>query len=117
MKSVCLAIAGMLLTSVAAYAEECTINYTRAACPGQEAESYAKCDGQVSCSKAEAATTAEECQAMAVKACSNNRINITKSKVITATWQGQPLKSASGNDDFCLDYSERAAEYDQCDAQ
>lgn len=117
MKRACLALATLLLMTTAAYAEDCGINYTRAACPGQEAESFAKCDGQASCTKTEAAASAEACQALAVKACSNNRINITKSKVITATWQGQPLKSASGNDDFCLDYAERADEYDKCDAQ
>lgn len=118
MASLCGALAGLLLTATMSQAQDaCAISYTRTACAGQEAESYVKCDGKVSCVQNEAAATAEECQAEALKACSNNRVNITKSKVITATFQGKPLKSATGNDDFCVDFAARADEYDKCDTQ
>ena len=42
------------------------------------------------------------------------RLDITKSKVIQATYKGHPLKSTSGKDDFCADYEKRAAEFDKC---
>ena len=93
---------------------DCAIKYTRNACPGQEAESYKKCDGKKSCLKYEPATSAEQCKAAATAACSNDRLTVTESKVINATYQGKPLKTASGKEDFCLEYAKRAAEYNQC---
>jgi hypothetical protein len=93
---------------------DCGVNYTRTACPGKEAESFTKCDGKASCTKNVAADSAEACQAVALKACANDRLDITKSKVIQANYKGQPLKSASGKDDFCADYEKRAAEFDKC---
>lgn len=59
----------------------------------------------------------EACQAAATKSCRNRRLNITKNKVITATFQGQAIQSPSGKDDFCLDYEKRAEEFNHCDAQ
>src|SRR5258708_978718 len=79
---------------------DCAIKYTRTACAGQDAESYKKCAGKKSCVKYEAASTADACKAAAVSACSNDRLTITESKVINATYQGKSLKSASGKDDF-----------------
>jgi hypothetical protein len=61
-----------------------------------------------------AADSAQACQAAALKACTNERMEITKSKAIQATFKGEPLKSASGQEDFCADYDKRAAEYDKC---
>jgi hypothetical protein len=96
---------------------ECAVHYTRTACPGQEATSYKKCGGTQSCVKQKKASTMEACQARAVKSCGNRRLNITKSKVITAKWQGKAIKSKSGNDDFCKDYAKRAQEFNRCDGK
>jgi hypothetical protein len=95
-------------------ATDCKIVYTRTACPGQEAESYKKCDGQKSCAKFVAAATEQECQVAAVAACANDRLTITQSKVITATFKGKALKTKAGKDDMCLDYSKRDTEFNQC---
>lgn len=112
-----LALASSFALTSAAHAEDkaaCAIKYTRTACAGQETESYKKCDGKASCVKQEAATSADQCKAAAVAACSNDRLTVTASKVINASYEGKPLKSASGKDDFCADYPKRAQEYDQC---
>ena len=93
---------------------DCAIHYTRTACPGQEAESYKKCDGKQSCTKNVAAATADQCSEQALQACANDRLTVTESKVITATFQGKALKSKSGKEDFCLDYPKRQAEFNQC---
>ncbi len=93
---------------------DCAVSYTRTACPGKEAESFSKCDGKASCVKQVEAATPEACQAAALKACANDRLDITQSKVINASFKGQALKSASGKADFCLDYDKRAAEFDKC---
>ena len=94
----------------------CTVTTARTACPGKEAESYKKCDGQKSCSKSVAAASADACVAAATASCSNDRLDVTKSKTITATWKGQPLKMKSGKEDVCLEYAKRAAEFDKCPA-
>jgi len=93
---------------------DCGVNYTRTACPGKEAESFSKCDGKASCVKYVAAASVQACQAAALKACENDRLEITKSKVIAATYKGQPLKSTSGKEDFCADYEKRSAEFGHC---
>ncbi len=95
---------------------DCAVTYTRTACPGHEEESYSKCDGQQTCTKYVAAFSEAECRAAAVQACANQRLNVTKSKILTVTYQGLPLKNASGEDDMCLDYPNRVDEFDQCDA-
>ena len=124
MRQLLFAAAGFLMIGLApaqatelAATSECAVHYTRTACPGQEETSYKKCDGQQSCVKHKEAASLEACQAKAVKSCRNRRLNITKLKVITATWQGQPIQSASGNDDFCLDYEKRDEEFNRCDAE
>ena len=93
---------------------DCKLVYTRTACPGQETESYKKCDGQKSCAKYVAATSEQECQVAGVAACANDRLTITQSKVITATFKGKPLKTKAGKDDMCLDYAKRDTEFNQC---
>ena len=116
-------VASVFMSPVVAQAEEaapatvegdCVVHYVRTACEGQEETSYAKCDGQAECDKAKEAASVEECQAAALKACANDRLDITKSKVITATYKGEAIQSASGNADFCADYENRGAEYNQC---
>jgi hypothetical protein len=48
------------------------------------------------------------------KACPNDRLDVTQSKEIKASFNGQPLKSATGKDDFCADYAKRDAEFNRC---
>ena len=95
-------------------ASDCDITYTRTACPGQEAESYKKCDGKQSCTKHVTAASEAACVEAAVQACANDRLEITKSKVINAKFKGKALKTKSGKDDMCLDYSKRDTEFNQC---
>lgn len=94
---------------------ECAVKYERTACPGQEAISFKKCDGSATCVKYKKADSLASCQAAATKSCRNRRLNITKLKVITATWQGQAIQTASGKDDFCLEYPKRNEEFNHCD--
>ena len=108
-----MAAAGTATVGTAA-AGECAVEYIRTACPGKETESYSKCGGKQTCVLTEAAADVAGCQAAAVKACANERLLITKSKVIHAKFDGKPINSASGKDDFCLDYANRAKEFDQC---
>lgn len=106
---------GIMLSSFSAQAGDCAVHYTRTACPGQEAVSYKKCDGKQECTKNKAAGSVEECRKVATKSCSNSRLDITKSKVITAMYKGKPIQTASGKDDFCLEYEKKDAEFNQCD--
>ena len=109
------ALACLLLpVAEAEEATDCQITYNRTACPGQEAESYSKCGGQASCTKSVPSTSEASCIEAAVKACSNDRLDVTKSKVITAAYKGKALKNKSGKDDMCLDYAKRDTEFNQC---
>ena len=108
------AVAAGMAAIGAAAAGECAIEYNRTACPGKETESFSKCGGKQSCVMPEAAGSAQDCQAAALKACANDRLSITRSKVIRAKFDGAAVMSASGKDDFCADYEKRAAEFDQC---
>ncbi len=109
-------MSAMVLTSLAQAegSAECAISYTRTACPGKEAESYAKCDGKKSCTKSVSASSATQCQELALNACANDRLTITESKVITAAYKGTALHNKAGKDDLCLDYSKRDAEFNHC---
>lgn len=92
----------------------CELTYTRTACPGKEAVSYKKCDGKQSCTKPATADTPEACRVKAVAACANDRLDITKSKVLSATFDGKPVLNKTGGADHCLDYAEREAEFNKC---
>lgn len=81
-----------------AIAGDCVLNVTRTACPGKEAESYKKCDGKQSCEEMKETSSAEACAKEALKACDNARLDITKSKVITASFDGAPVE---GGKNFC----------------
>ncbi len=83
-----------------AIAGDCVISVTRTACPGKEAESYKKCDGKQSCEELKETASAEACAKEALKACDNARVEITKSKVITASFDGA---SVQGGKNFCED--------------
>src|SRR5262245_48543519 len=98
-----LTLALLLASAPIAAAADCALTYTRTACKGHEAESYAKCDGKQTCTKDVEAASETACQEAAVKACANDRLTITESKVINATFKGKALKSSTGNDDFCID--------------
>lgn len=124
MRHLLLAAVGLLLIGLTpaqatemAAATQCAVHYTRTACPGQEATSYKKCDGQQSCVKYKKADSLAGCQKAAAKSCRNRRLNITKLKSITATWEGKPIESTSGKEDFCLDYEKREEEFNHCDAE
>lgn len=90
------------------------MSYTRTACPGKEAISFKKCDGKASCVKAVTADSAEACRVKAVDACANDRLDITKSKVVSATFNGKAVLNKAGGADHCLDYAARAAEFNKC---
>lgn len=106
--------AALMATAGTAAAGECAIEYIRTACPGKEAESFSKCNGKQSCVLPEPAESAQACQAAALKACANDRLLITKSKVVHAKFDGKAVMTASGKEDFCADYAKRAVEFDQC---
>ncbi len=108
-------LAALLYLPVSVLAGTCEMHVTRTACPGKEDISYKKCNGKQSCTETEDAGTAEQCMALAVQACANARFSITKSKVVTAKFDGKEIKNKSGKTDFCLDYENRAAEFEQCD--
>jgi hypothetical protein len=108
------AIAVLYMTSLA-YAGTCELYVTRTACAGKEDVSYKKCNGKQSCTETEDASSAEQCASIAVQACANSRFSITKSKVISAKFEGKEIKNKSGKADFCMDYESRAQEFDQCE--
>lgn len=69
----------------------CVVHYTRTACAGQEAASFKKCDGKPSCEQTKEAADEGACAKAALKACDNDRLDITKYKLITATFGGKAL--------------------------
>ena len=98
-----------------ASASTCEIKYDRTACPGKEKISYKKCNGKKTCSKFKEADSVVQCRALATKSCGNKRYSITKSKIINAVFDGKPIKTESGKDDFCLEYANISTEFNQCD--
>lgn len=116
MKKLALLMVGLSLSlgATLATAGDCVMHYKRTACKGQEATSYRKCNGNQECDKKHEADSMAACQDMANKACANDRYDITKSKVVTATFEGKPIKSKAGKDDFCLTYENIATEFNQC---
>jgi hypothetical protein len=110
-----LPVLAALLYAAGSFAGTCEIFTTRTACPGKEAVSYKKCNGKPSCSDFQELDNAAQCKAAATAACENARLNITKSKVITAKFDDAELKTDKGSTDFCTVYEKRAAEFDHCD--
>jgi len=70
--------------------------------------------GKKTCSKPVEAATAQACGAAAISACSNDRLDFAMSKTVTAKFQGKAPKSKGGQEDMCLDYPKRDAEFNQC---
>lgn len=116
LKLIALVVVAMLSWAGSAQAGTCEVQYERTACPGKEAISYKKCKGEKTCSKFKDAADADDCKAKAVKSCANRRLNITKSKVIKAIYEGDALKNSKGGDDFCQDYEKVSEEFNKCDA-
>lgn len=103
-------LAAVCFMSVSAAAEAaCVIHYNRTACPGQETVSYSKCNGTKECDKEDSsAVSLKSCEQAAAAACANTRLTITKSKVITATFNGKPLR---GGSNFC---ASNRPDFNQC---
>lgn len=105
----------LCIFSGSALAGSCNIHYTRTSCPGMEETSFRKCGGNASCTKTKRASNVEDCKKKAIKACGNKRLTITKSKVITADFDGQKLTAPNGSDDFCTVYEKKEAEFNRCE--
>jgi hypothetical protein len=95
--------------SVPAFAGECVLKTTRTACPGKEKESFSKCNGQASCDEKVGADSEKDCAEKAAKSCDNSRPSITKSKTVSATFDGKPV---SGGKNVCA--AERP-DYNKCE--
>ena len=95
-----IALAAFCFLSLSQVAQAgCIVHYNRTACPGQEAVSYSKCNGTKECDKEEtSAVSLKACEQAAAAACPNSRLTITKSKVITAKFNGTALR---GGSNFC----------------
>ena len=92
-------VALFLLASGVAAAGDCTLHVTRTACPGQEKESFSKCNGTASCDEKKSAASASQCASKAKKeGCANSRLTVTKNKKVTAEYDGAPVE---GGKDFC----------------
>jgi hypothetical protein len=89
---------------------DCVVNVNRTACPGKEAESYTKCGGSKSCDKDYPATTEAACVAAAKENCPNSRLEITKSKIVKARFNGKVLKGPYGGN-FC---SQSRPDFNKC---
>ena len=81
------------------YAADCVLNIARTACPGEEKESFSKCNGSASCEENKPAVSAAQCISKAKSSCANSRLTITKNKKVTAKFDGAALE---GGRDFCL---------------
>lgn len=97
MKRILLALVVALGPS-SAYAGDCKVTVARTPCPGKEAESFKKCNGAKSCDEVKKSASAEACAKEAQKECEIFRPKITKSKVVTATFDG---KSVQDGKDLC----------------
>jgi hypothetical protein len=93
-----------------AFAGECKLNVERTACPGKESESFKKCDGKPSCAEVKKTGTAASCAKEALKACENvgDRQKITKSKKISAEFDGKPVENGKN---FC---EESRPDFNKC---
>ena len=87
----CFSVLALASMSHAAIAGVCTIHVKRTACPGKEKESYAKCDGNAECDVKKKADDEAGCAAAAAAECPNSRIEITKSKEVTAKFGDKDL--------------------------
>lgn len=98
MKALFVILAVIGLYSLAAIAGECRVTVTRDACPGHEKVSYNKCGGKQTCDEVKKVDKQEMCLKEATRACTVFRTKETKSKKVTATFDGAPLNNGQ---DFC----------------
>ncbi len=80
------------------FAGTCTMNVTRVSCPGKETECYTKCKGKESSEEIKKVGSIEACIKEASRNCVVFRKEITKTKKITATFDGKPVE---GGKNFC----------------
>ena|SRR3990167_9059831 len=109
-----LVVTGSMLFSASMFAGTCEINFTRTACPGKETISFKKCGGKASCTEFQDVANASLCKTAAIAACANDRLTVTKLKVITAKFDGADLKTDTGSTDFCTAYPKAADEFNKC---
>lgn len=83
-----------------AWAGDCVLHVKRDACEGKNAESFAKCGGKAECDETKKTGSADACAKQALKACENvgDRQQVTKSKVITAKFDGKDVENGKN---FC----------------
>lgn len=82
--------------------KECVVHIIRRACKGQKEMSYKQCGGKKECDKKERARDVAQCAEKAAGECSNSRLDMTHSKIVTATFDGKEVKGGlfdGGN--FC----------------
>jgi hypothetical protein len=90
MKTLWLLFAICMLSN--AFAGDCIIHIKRVACKGKEKDSYAKCNNLNECyMPAKVTESMIECAKLAKDECINIRKNITKSKEVTATFNGESV--------------------------
>ncbi len=82
-----------------ASAGECVLEVTRTACPSMEKESFSKCDGKASCKETVPAASSSQCALKAKAGCANKRLDVTKYKKVSATYDGAAV---DGGKDFCV---------------
>jgi hypothetical protein len=111
LSKLCLAFLASLAVAAVAQAGECSLHVTRTACPGKEKESFSKCNGAPTCDEVKKTGSADACAKEAVKACDNvgARQKITRSKVITAKFNGEPV---DGGKNLCA--ADRS-DFNKCD--
>ena len=97
-KSVVSTLIVLLGSWSSAHAADCVLNITRTACPGQEQESFSKCNGKANCTETKPAADPAACAAAATAACANSRKTITQNKVVTAQFNGSAVE---GGKNFC----------------
>jgi hypothetical protein len=98
-KSLALAAFTTLFLTTGALATDCVLHLKRVACAGQEAKSFERCaNGGLECDTEDAATTAAACSAAANRECANDRVDVTKFKVVTATFEGKTLTGGFADD-------------------
>jgi len=99
-----------LIFSISSFAGNCVMNVTRVSCPGVEKECFAKCAGKENCDEIKKVGSEEACNKEALKNCFVFRPGVTKSKKITATFDG---KSLNGGKNYC-DPVQKDFGYDTC---
>lgn len=91
-------LASIVFLSNSSFALTCKLTVTRIACLGREAEAYSKCKGQKTCDEIVQVESIQQCEQEALDACQNAKLEITKQKTITVTFEGTTVDSGKN---FC----------------